>query len=76
MGVGGLNECQFYGVEETFLWKMRRLNVFFGRLLEGETGRQTRVLLTTLVGERRGVFFFISARRLNLFPCGPAEEAS
>ena len=39
MGVGGLNECRFYGVEETFFFE----NVFFGRLLEGETGRETRV---------------------------------
>ena len=39
MGVGGLNECPFYGVEETLFFE----NVFFGRLLEGETGRETRV---------------------------------
>ena len=69
LGGGGLNECLFYGVEETFFWKVRRRNVFFGRLLERETGREkTRVLLTTLFGQRRGVFFLISARRLNLFP--------
>ena len=69
MGVGGLNECRFYGVEETFFFE----NVFFGRLLEGENGSRDSSVLTTLVGccrERggEGVFFLISARRLNLFP--------
>ena len=47
----------------------------------GRNGSTDSSVLTTLVGccrERggEGVFSLISARRLNLFPWGPAEEAS
>ena len=46
MGVGGLTNVDFIGMDES---KNIRLETggdemyFFGRLLEGETGRQTRV---------------------------------
>ena len=64
----------------------RRRNIIFWKCIfrspsRGRNGSRDSSVLTTLVGccrERggEGVFFLISARRLKLFPWGPAEEES